>query len=285
MFPRNIKSKLKMNSTFTVLFDDVEYYYPLKAFQAAFPKSFLLDALDADMTITLTNPELTHPLLSYIQLFLYFEDIKFLEGMTPAEAHVAINYLGVTLVRVVYCKDTMHYFELTEYTERKHLKLRNEPGMWYFHENVIRAYPKLLRFALKWNYIELLDFLFEQIPPDESQTHDQNIFGTCRLSADILKGFLRRNISWDQRIKTLLWEADAEIYPIILNDVRFDAIKYTPFIYTILEHHIFYSMTETYRRRLTVIAKALQHPKMFAPYLPLQDLHCPPHPVRQTHRM
>ena len=263
-----------MNLTFTVCFEEVEYYYPLKAFKAAFPKSFLLDALDADMTITLINSELTHPLLSYIQLFLYFEDIKFLEGMTPHEAHVAVKYLGLTLVRVIYCKKTMHYFELTEYTERKHLKLRNQPGMWYFQKNVARAYPKLLHFALKWQYLELIDFLFEQIPPEESQKHDQDIFGTCTLSADILKRFLRRHISWDQRIKTLLWEARAEIYPLILNDSRFDAIKYTPFIYYCLRDNIY----RGYLIRLSVIAEALRHPKMLAPYLPLQDLCYPPNP-------
>lgn len=57
MFPREHQIRPNMQATFTVIFDDVEYYYRLKGFREAFPKSFLLDALDADMTVTLTNPD------------------------------------------------------------------------------------------------------------------------------------------------------------------------------------------------------------------------------------
>lgn len=225
---------------------------------------------------------MTHPLLSAIQLFLYFGEVKFLEGLTPPEVNVAIKYLGLTLVQVIYCADTMNYFELTEYTERKHLKLKNKPGIWYFRPSVERAYPKLLRFAIKWQYYELLDFLFEQMPPTESQRHDQNVFGTCKLTYEILRRFLRRQINWDQRIKGLLWAADPKIYSLLLDDERFDAIKYTPFIYYILHHHAYYTYDEFFREKVIVITNALRHPKMLAPYLPLQDLTYKSPPRKKT---
>lgn len=215
-----------------VKFQDKTYSFPLAEFKELFPTSFLLDSLDATGVIPLTHPEMTSNLLSSIEIFLNTGDVDALTHLSPAEVKVAHGYLGMTLVAVIFGLAQPEYRTFCAGVNPK----------WFRHAYVKEHYYSTLSSAVHRVYLPLIQYIFEQMPPELTVDADQKVFGrsTGLLgNPQMLRMILRRHININSFNGIIYYNlvydrVDPEIFKMILADERFDAKKYGPLLWKLV---------------------------------------------------